>query len=393
MPAPLAVHCSFAELNAHTLRILERLVAFDTTSGGSNLGLIRYTQQLLSGNGIQSTLRWSPDRTRANLVATVGAGAGRGIVWAGHTDVVPVLGQNWTTDPFALRVDGTRATGRGSADMKGFLACALAVLSQLEIRDLQVPVTLLLTYDEEVGCLGAHSLVDELRGWEGTVGCVLGEPSGMRPVIGHKGKQNYSVTFAGEPRHAALAPATANPIASAADFVSFAESMNEKFRADGPHDGRFTAAHSWINVGRVDGGTKPNVVPADCTIDLEIRSVPGHPCDVIAGELSRYATETVLRRMRARYPAAAVSFVQRTDTPAFDIDAGHPFVRRMAGVLGPPADPEHVSFGTEAGVIWGRAGIPAVVCGPGQITEAHAADEFVELDQLRLCLAGLLQCQ
>lgn len=393
MPAPLVVRCSFAELNAHTLRILERLVAFDTTSGGSNLDLIRYAQRLLAGNGIESTLHLSPDRTRANLVATAGAGAGRGIVWAGHTDVVPVLGQNWTTDPFTLRVDGTRATGRGSADMKGFLACALAVLTQVDVQDLRVPVTLLLTYDEEVGCLGAHSLVEELGTWTDTVGCVLGEPSGMRPVIGHKGKQNHRVVFTGEPRHAALAPATANPIAAAAEFVGFAESMNEKFRADGPHDDRFTATHSWINVGRVDGGTKPNVVPAACAVDLEIRSVPGQSCDVIAGELSRYATETVLRRMKARYPAATVSLTQLTDTPAFDIDAGHPFVRRMAGVLGPPSDPEHVSFGTEAGVIWGRAGIPALVCGPGHITEAHGADEFVELDQLRLCLTGLLRCQ
>lgn len=392
MPSFLPVNCSTAELYRRTLDILERLVGFDTTSHKPNLELVQYVQSLLAGNGIDSRLYFNADRNKANLVATAGRqGQDRlGIVWSGHTDVVPVDGQVWTSDPFRLRVTDDRATGRGSADMKGFIACCLALLSAVDQDSLSTPVTLLLTYDEEVGCVGARHMVEELRGRSGSaVGCVVGEPTGMKPVIGHKGKQNHRVRVTGEPKHAALAPGLANPIAAAAELVAFAQSMNERFQSSGPHDGRFEIDHSWINVGRIDGGVKPNIVPETCVVDLEIRNVPGHSCDEMADELRRFALDEVLGKMLKKTPSASVLMERLSDTPSFAIDASHPFVRLVGAVSGEREAGEFVPFGTEAGLIWGHAGIPAVVWGPGSISEAHTADESVPLEQLRLCLAQL----
>ncbi|WP_017238098.1 acetylornithine deacetylase [Streptomyces sp. SS] len=380
------------ELYAHMLGILERLVGFDTTSHNSNLELIGYVQDLLSANGIDSRLHFNEDRSKANLVATAGsAGDGRrGIVWSGHTDTVPVTGQAWTADPFTLRVTEDRAIGRGTADMKGFLACCLALLSTVDQQALPIPVTLVLTYDEEVGCVGARSLVEEMRTWTGEVtGCVVGEPTGMRVVVGHKGKQNYRLRLTGEPKHAALASQTANPIVSAAEFIGFAESLNERFRDSGPYDERFSIGHSWINVGRIEGGLKANIVPGDCTVELEIRNVPDHPCADIADELRRYTEGELLAAMRKRYAPAEAALEQLSDTPSFAMEPDHAFIARATAATGQDAAPEYVPFGTEAGLIRGIAGLPTVVCGPGFISEAHTADEFVPLDQLRHCLAHL----
>lgn len=393
MSSGFPVKCSSNELYAHMLSILEQLVGFDTTSHKSNLELIGYVQDLLSGNGIDSRLYWNDDRTKANLVATAGPsgrGQQRGVIWSGHTDVVPVNGQAWTADPFKLRLTDDQAVGRGTADMKGFIACCLAIMSKVDPESLAVPITLALTYDEEVGCVGARRLVEEMRTWTGDlVGCIVGEPTGMRVVVGHKGKQNYRIRFTGEPKHAALAPETANPIVSAAEFIGFAQSLNERFRSVGPRDGRFSIDHSWINVGRIEGGVKPNIVPDICVLELEIRSVPGHSCDDVADELRRYANGDLLARMQKFVPAT-VSVEQLSDTPSFAMDEAHEFVDLVRVAFGQEDEaPEHVPFGTEAGLIRGIAGIPTVVCGPGFISEAHTADESVPLEQLRMCLSHL----
>ncbi|MFI7099204.1 acetylornithine deacetylase [Streptomyces sp. NPDC050161] len=394
MSARFPVRCSDSELYSHMLGILERLVGFDTTSHKSNLELISYVQGLLSSNDIDTTLHWNDERSKANLVATAGprSGGQRGIIWSGHTDVVPVDGQKWTADPFTLRVTDDQAIGRGTADMKGFIACCLALLTQVDQAALTVPVTLLLTYEEEVGCVGARRLVPELQTWvDDSIGCVIGEPTGMKVVIGHKGKQNYRIRFTGEPKHAALAPQMPNPIVSASELAAFAQTLNEQFQSDGPHDERFTIDHSWINVGRIDGGVKPNIVPDNCLMELEIRAVPGHDCDGIANELKRFAEENLLPKMAKKSQLADISVEQLSDTPSFAIDDTHAFVELVRSAFGEEEPPEYVPFGTEAGLIWGKAGVPAVVCGPGFISEAHTADEAVPLDQLKLCLSQLQQ--
>lgn len=380
-----------ADLYADMLRILERLVGFDTTSHRSNLDLIGYVRNLLADNSIDSRLHWNDDRSKASLTARAGPrGAGRpGILWSGHTDVVPVDGQPWTSDPFTLRVTADRAFGRGSADMKGFIACCLAIMSAVDQESLTVPVTLVLTYDEEVGCVGARRLVPELRAWSGdAVGCIVGEPTDMTVVVGHKGKQNHRARFTSEARHAALAPTVANSIVAAAQLAGFAQQLNERFRSDGPRDRRFAIDHSWVNIGRIDGGVKPNIVPADCTMDLEIRTIPDHRGADIAAELGRHADD-VARRMREQSPRAVVRVERLSDTPSFVIDATHGFVDLVRSVSNEAGPLGYVPFGTEAGLIWGMAGIPTVVCGPGSIEEAHTADESVPLSQLRTCLARL----
>jgi len=283
-----------------------------------------------------------------------------------------------------------RAIGRGTADMKGYIACCLAILSTVDVASLTVPLTLVLTYDEEVGCVGARNLVDEMRGWTGsTIGCVVGEPTGMRVVVGHKGKQNYRARFTGEPMHAALAPRVANAIGSAAELVSFADCVNERLRFHGPRDERFDVDHSWINVGRIDGGVKPNITPEECVVEFEIRTVPGHSCDDVADELRRHATDVILPRMRSRSPSSTVTVDRLSDTPSFAIDTSHAFVRQIGAALGATDPPVRVPFGTEAGLFWGLAGIPTVVWGPGSIAQAHTADEWVALDDLRRCLSRL----
>lgn len=391
MPSVLPVNHSADELYSRMLAIPERLVAFDTTSHRSNLELVHHVRELLAGSSVEGRLHWNDDRTKASLAATAGpTGGGHGIIWSGHTDVVPVDGQKWTADPFRLRVTDECAVGRGTADMKGFIACCLALLTTVDQVALAVPVTLLLTHDEEVGCVGARRLVPELSTWAaGSIGCVVGEPTGMKVVVGHKGKQNYRISFTGEPRHAALAPQAANAIVSAAELAGFAETLNERFSRDGPHDQRFPIDHSWINVGRIEGGVKPDIVPENCVMELEIRAVPGHDCDGVADELRRFAGGDLLARMCQRSPRSDIAVERLSDTPSFSIDAAHPFVDLVGGALGTDQAPEYVPFGTEAGLIWGHAGIPAVVCGPGFISEAHTADESVPLRQLRTCLSLL----
>lgn len=380
-----------AELYSAMLGILDRLVAFDTTSHRSNLALLDYVAGLLAGNGIESRLFHNDDRSKANLVATAGpGGAGHGIVWSGHTDVVPVDGQSWSGNPFALRVTDELAVGRGTADMKGFIACCLALLTSVDQESLATPVTLVLTYDEEIGCVGARRLVEEMRTWAGdTVGCIVGEPTGMNVVVGHKGKQNHHVRFTAEPRHAALAPESANPVVTAAKLTVFSDALNERFRADGPHDPRFAIGHSWINVGRIDGGVKPNIVPDACTVDLEIRTVPGHSCDEVADELRRHIEDDLLPPMQKWFPAATAGIERLSDTPSFAMEADHPFVDLVRAAAGQAGPPQFVPFGTEAGLFHGLAGLPTVVHGPGHITEAHTPDESVPLEQLRMCLAQL----
>ncbi|MET9449808.1 acetylornithine deacetylase [Streptomyces cinerochromogenes] len=392
MSSGIPVRCSDSELYAHMLGILERLVGFDTTSHKSNLELIDYVQELLAGNGIDSELHWNEARTKANLVATAGRGGGgeRGVVWSGHTDVVPVDGQSWSADPFTLRLTEDAAIGRGTADMKGFIACCLAILSRADHTRLTTPVTLMLTYEEEIGCVGARRLVEEMRTWRGRVtGCIVGEPTGLDVVVGHKGKQNHRITFTGEPKHAALAPQLPNPIVAAAALTGHAQARNEEFRTEGPHDDRFDIGHSWINIGRIDGGVKPNIVPESCVVELEIRNIPEHGCDGIAADLRGHATGALRDGMRALSDVAEVTVEQLSDTPSFAIDPDHEFVTFVRKAFGTAEEPVYVPFGTEAGLIWEHAGIPTVVCGPGFITEAHTADEFVALDQLRACLGRL----
>ena len=392
MSSGLPVTCSSGELFTRMLGILDRLVAFDTTSHLSNLELLGYVQELLAGNGIDSRLHPNDDGSKANLVATAGprADARRGVLWSGHTDVVPVTGQNWSADPFRLRVTDELAIGRGTADMKGFIACALALLSAVDQEALAVPVTLVLTHEEEVGCVGARRLAPEMRNWvDDTVGCIVGEPTGMKVVVGHKGKQNHRVRITAEPKHAALAPESANPILAAAELTVFADTLNERFAGEGPHDQRFAIAHSWINVGRIEGGVKPNIVPDLCVVELEIRSVPGHSCDEIAAELRRHVEDELLPRMRKWFPEATASVERLSDTPSFAMDAQHPFVELVRSAAGQAEPPQFVPFGTEAGLFRGIGGIPTVVYGPGFITEAHTPDESVPLEQLRMCLEQL----
>lgn len=376
------------------LRFLRQLVGFDTTSHKPNTDLVRYVETVLSDNGVHAAISWNADGSKANLVAHVPgrAPSAAGTVLSGHTDVVPVDGQPWDHDPFDLQVTNDLAIGRGTTDMKGFLACCLSLLCSPDIHDAPRPVTLVLTYDEEVGCLGIREILPQMTGWTETCeGWLVGEPTSLVPVVGHKSKQNYRLSMRSESLHAALAPRAANSISAAASVVEFMSALNVELADAGVRDHRFEVPHSWVNAGTVVGGMKPNIVADRCDVELEIRAVPGASCAEIAARIWEHADEVVLPGMTSLSPASTVVFEQLTDTPGFALDADDrgSFLARVRESCPLDTEPVLVPFGTEAGLIYTATRIPTVVCGPGSIADAHTPNESVSLEQLSGCVRQL----
>lgn len=369
---------------------LARLVALDTTSRVSNLPLVDAVAAYARGLGLEPRVFPSADGAKANLVVTIpdAAGAVRGgIMLSGHSDCVPVDGQAWASDPFTLTERAGRLYGRGTADMKGFIACCLAALPHLLAAPLREPVHLALSHDEEVGCVGAPSLVAALHatGLSPRVGFV-GEPTGMRMIRGHKSINVAHVTLTGVAAHSSLTPQGVNAIEYGAEIVRYWRSRADAWRADGPFDDAYPVPYTSASVNRIDGGNAVNTVPERCWIALEFRALPGHDD---AAELRALASfcRGVEARMRAENPAASVRVDIAASTVGLDV-ARDAEVVRLGASLGLAIGDDKVTYGTEAGVFT-EGGIPSVVCGPGDIADAHRADESVELAQLAACEAFL----
>lgn len=368
--------------SAATMSRLETLIGFPTISCDSNLGLIEWVRDELHRQGVACRLTYDGAKNKANLFATVGEGSG-GLVLSGHTDVVPVSGQDWHTDPFKACVTDGRLYGRGAADMKGFLAVMLALVPQMEATS-AAPFHLALSYDEEVGCLGVPGLLEDLeRSGVRPSGCIIGEPSNMNLVIGHKGASVHRCTVLGRPAHSSLAPQGVNAISAAAALIAHLEQMGARLSVS---EASFPAEipYTTFNVGVIDGGTVSNIVAQSCEFRFDIRHIPGTSPQTFIEELELFAEEKLLPRMRAVAPEAAIQFEHLGGIPAFTVDAASPLAVEVKRLLGRGCETKVVDFGTEAG-LFQNAGIPTIVCGPGSIAQAHKPDEYIALEQLARC--------
>ncbi|WP_462402546.1 acetylornithine deacetylase [Pseudomonas sp. Marseille-QA0332] len=364
--------------------LLARLIGFATVSRDSNLGLIRHVQDYLAGLGVRSELFYNEQETKANLFATIGPDVPGGVVLSGHTDVVPVDGQAWTVDPFQLtEVDG-KLFGRGAADMKGFIACVLAAVPTFLRADLRLPVHLAFSYDEEVGCLGVRSMLAELEKRPNRPKlCLIGEPTELKPVLGHKGKLAMRCQVKGAACHSAYAPYGVNAIEYAAKLIGRLGAMGEELAEPSQHDDRFDPPFSTIQTGVIKGGTALNIVPAECEFDFEVRALPGFDAQQIATSLERYATQALLPRMRAVDPDTDIRLRPLSAYPGLATSRDSEAARLLASIC-ESAEFGTVAFGTEGG-LFDQAGIATVVCGPGSMDQGHKPDEFVTLEQLDRC--------
>ena len=382
--------------NVSSRAMLEQLISFPTVSRDSNLELIRFIQAYLSRLGVESELFYNAELTKANLFATVGPQDQGGVALSGHTDVVPVDGQSWTVDPFRLSENDGRLYGRGTSDMKGFIACVLAAVPSFLAKPLKKPIHLVFSYDEEVGCLGVRPMLAELEKRNNKPQlCLVGEPTLMQPVLGHKGKLAMRCSVKGAACHSAYSPQGVNAIEYAAKLIGKLGEIGEALAQPELHDHRFEPPYSTVQTGVIKGGRALNIVPAECEFDFEIRAIPGFDAAVVPDQLKTYARETLLPKMRAVSGQSDIQFDHLSDYPGLATPPESEVAQLVAALTG-STQFSTVAFGTEGG-LFNQAGIPTVICGPGSIDQAHKPDEFVSLEQLAACdamlarLANLLQ--
>lgn len=367
-----------------TLDILSRLVAFDTTSAKSNLPLIDWIADYLQGLGFRIE-RVGDGKGKANLFATIGPESASGYILSGHTDVVPVTDQVWSADPFRLRRENGRLYGRGTTDMKGFLAVCLAKAQLMSAVRLSRPLHLAFSHDEEVGCVGVRHLLQHLEdSGRQFAGCFVGEPTGMDVVIGHKGKSNTRVTVQGLASHSSLAPQGVNAVEHAAAFVGAVTRLAQKLKAEGRRDALFDIPHSTAHVGVLQGGTALNVVPESAEILFELRTVPGDDADAMLAGLRDFARSELEPAMQAVSAETGFRFDTYARSPALDNPPEAEIVSLTKSLAG-RNDHRKVAFMTEAGLFQAMGGIATTVIGPGSIAQAHTADEWIAESELVQC--------
>ena len=370
--------------------LLERLVAFDTTSRESNLALIDFVWHYLTDLGVNCELIHNAGCSKANLYARLGPAGSGGILLSGHSDVVPVDGQNWSVPPFALSERDGKLYGRGTADMKGFIACMLAAVPHFLAQPLAQPLHLAISYDEEVGCLGVRTLLDVLASRpEKPDLCLIGEPTELQPVLGHKGKLAVRCEVQGAACHSAYAPQGVNAIQYAAKLIHRLTAIGEVFAAPERQDTRFDPPFTTVQTGLIQGGRALNIVPAECTFDFEVRTLPQDDAQQVAEELERYAQRELLPQMRAVNSDTEIRFYPLSSYPGLYTAAQSAAAQLLAHLTGSEAF-STVAFGTEGG-LFHQAGIPSVICGPGSMAQGHKPDEFITIEQLDACDA-MLRC-
>lgn len=371
-----------------SLEMIRRLVAFDTTSRNSNLDLIAFVQNYLDGYGIKSQLIKDATGNKANLYATIGPEDRGGYALSGHTDVVPIDGQDWASDPWAMREADGKLYGRGVTDMKGFLAVVLNAVPQLARRELATPVHLLFSYDEEVGCLGVRRALEVIKDFPVKPrGCVIGEPTSMKVAIAHKGKKSVRCHVHGLECHSSLAPQGVNAVEYAAEVIGYLKRMGRRFAKEGPFDPDYDVPHTTVHTGIIKGGTALNIVPKDCSFDFEFRYLPAQKPDDLFGEVKRFAEGELMKEMRAINGETGFSWEPISAFPGLDT-AEDAEITVIAKALTKANDTIKIAFGTEGGLIQ-QIDIPTVICGPGSIEQAHKPNEWVTLDQIAQCEAFL----
>lgn len=374
---------------SRAIAILDDLIAYPTVSSDSNLEMIVRMASLLSEAGANVELFHDTTGLKANLFATLGPEAPGGIVLSGHTDVVPAEGLDWTSDPFVMRRDGERLYGRGTCDMKGFIAATLACLDDFSTADLRRPLHFAFTYDEEVGCLGARQLAEELRRREITPAmAIIGEPTLMRIVEGHKGCNEYTTRFTGTEGHGSAPDKGVNAAEYAARFVHWLLELRQDLRGRAPATSRFDPPWTTLNVGQIHGGTARNVLAGHAEVEWETRPVTTEDADLVRHAAHAYCDDVLLPEMRRIAPEAQIE-TEIIGEIAGLVPMAENEARDLVAALTGGTAADLVAFGTEAGLFQGL-GMSVVVCGPGSIQQAHQPDEFIEITQLKQCLDMLV---
>ncbi|WP_024517218.1 acetylornithine deacetylase [Bradyrhizobium sp. Tv2a-2] len=369
---------------------LAGLIGFDTVSDRSNLPLITHIEDYLASFGITGQRIVDATGQKASLWVTIGPKDKPGIVLSGHTDVVPVEGQAWTHNPFEMIERDGRLYGRGTTDMKGFVATCLAMVPEMQRAPLATPIHLAISYDEEIGCVGVRPLLEMLsRAPVKPIGCFVGEPTQMELAIGHKGKHGVRATFRGLASHSSIAPRGVNAIEHAATLIAEISRRAAQIATDGPRDALYDVPYTTFLTSIVQGGTALNIVPDRCVIDFEARGLGIQESSDVTGAVVAFAKETIEPVMQKVDPSCGIDFEEILEYPALDMPADHSWVT-LAKKLSGRNDHRKVAFGTEAGLFVSMAGIPAVVIGPGSIEQAHKPDEYVELSELAKC-AGFIE--
>lgn len=365
------------------LEILERLIAFPTVSRDSNLELIHWIRDYLGAYGVVSRLTFDSTGKKANLFATLGAGSAPGLILSGHTDVVPVDGQAWDSDPFICVHRDSALYGRGTADMKGFIAVALALVPTFLHGHHAFPIHLAFSYDEEVGCLGVRSLIRDLQetGLR-AAGCIVGEPTGMLPLIGHKGAYRFRCSVHGREAHSSYTPMGVNAVEYAARIIVYIRQLAEEQARSEPKDLTYIVPYSTLQTGTVHGGLAANIVPKRCDFEFDVRTMPATPYEPFYKKITDYAA-TLLPEMQRVDPTAYIEFECLAATPGLSIGEQEKLVRLAQRITGANSV-SAASYATEAG-LFHEAGFKTIICGPGDIAQAHRPNEFVSYEQLARC--------
>ena len=368
-----------------SIALIRDLIAFPTVSRDPNKALLAYVETYLARHGVRSEIIWNDDRSKGNLWATIGPPDRSGVILSGHSDVVPVDDQSWTSDPFRLRECDGRLYGRGACDMKGFVGIVLAFVPELCRRDLKVPVHIAISYDEELGCTGVLSLVDRLRELPVKPAlCIVGEPTSMRLVLGHKSGTEHIVTVKGTAAHSSLAPRAVNAIEYAAELITFIHEIGREISEAGEQDPLYEIPHSTISVTVINGGTAFNIIPERCVFGVDMRALPSLDVPAVIGRIDDFARRTLLPRMQAVAPETSISITKEVEYAGLELGPDHPAVGFLKHLLG-RNDHAKVAYGTEAGAFSTRGEIVSVVCGPGSIEQAHKADEFLAVSEVERC--------
>jgi len=365
--------------------ILASLVSFDTVSRNSNLDLISWVEGYLDKLGVKHQRIYDETGKKSNLWATLGPKDVPGYILSGHTDVVPVDDQNWTDSPFKLTERDGKLYGRGSTDMKGYVACCLAAVPDMLKANLKKPLHLAFSYDEEIGCVGVRPMLAEIsRGRLKPLGCFVGEPTEMQVTIGHKGKHGVRATFHGLAAHSSIAPSGVNAVEFAADLIGEIRRRAQQLTTGGAHDALYDVAHTTLLTSIVHGGTALNIVPERCVVEFECRGLGVTESKEVTDAIVAWARAEIEPVMKAADRSCGIHFEEILDYPALDVPSGHALVTLAKKFAGRNSHAK-VSFGTEAGLFVSMADIPAIVVGPGSIAQAHKPDEYVEMSELLAC--------
>jgi len=368
-----------------SIEFLDKLISFDTTSSKSNMGLINYVEEYLLSFGIKSQIIRDKHEDKANLHAIIGPKDISGIMLSGHTDVVPVAGQSWSTDPFQMEEKEGKLYGRGSCDMKGFIACILAKVPEFVNSNLKEPIHLAFSYDEETGCTGVHSLVDVVKDLVVKPrACIVGEPTSMKVVNSHKGIRHLLTKVYGHENHSST-DSGVNAISYAAKIVGFIDKMQEEMRSRPALVEGFDPPYATVHAGRIQGGVAANVTPNYCEIEWDYRPIPGTDEDEVFNRYEAFINEVILPKMRKQseeYGDVKTDYLAKV--PCLFPETGSE-AEALVKHLAEQNSTHVVSYGTEAGIFHQKGGVPAVVCGPGSILQAHKADEYVDISELKAC--------